>query len=242
MDIKVEFRDQPGLQQQAGTKMIDFRTARLNMVESQVRPNGITDSRIIAAMDHLPREDFVPEKRRDLAYCDEDLPLLSARPGMPQRYLMEPMSLARLIQTAEIGQGDSVLVVGAATGYGAAIAAQLAQKVTALEENQELAAAARRNLEGIGRVDVVEGPLKAGHRPRGPYDVIIVEGCIPEIPETLAAQLKDGGRLVAVVGDNKVARITCLTRSGAATSVKRGFGATVGQLPGFAQEKTEFVF
>ena len=141
--------------------MTDFTAARLNMVESQVRPNGITDRRIIAAVERLPREAFVPEGKRAVAYMDEDVLLEPADKSAGPRALIEVMAFARMLQHAAIKPEDRVLVVGAGTGYGAAVIAALAQRTVALECDAALAAAARRNLEGVAGVSVVEGPLAA---------------------------------------------------------------------------------
>ncbi len=134
--------------------MIDFAAARTNMIESQVRPNGITDRRIIAAMEGLAREEFVPADRRAVAYVDEDVPLAASH---GRRYLIEAMAFARLLQHAAVKPTDRVLTIGAGTGYGAAVLAQLSQSVTALESDPALAAEARRNLAGTPGVKLVEG-------------------------------------------------------------------------------------
>ncbi len=219
--------------------MQDFAIARLNMVESQVRPNGITDSRIITAMMELPREQFVPADRQALAYMDEDIPLGT---GPRARLMTEPMVLARLIQLAAIKETDKVLHIGAATGYGSAVLARLGAQVVAVEEDPALAATAGSNLTQMGNVKVVAESRAHGHAGDGPYDVIMIEGRVPEVPDLLANQLSEGGRLVAVVGDNVVSRGVIITRSGTSFSQQRGFDATVRELPGFSTAKPEFVF
>jgi protein-L-isoaspartate(D-aspartate) O-methyltransferase len=212
------------------------------MVESQVRPNGITDHRIIAAMLELPREDFVPAARRAVAYMDEDILLTTPEGGGPRRYLMEPMTFARLVQRAEIKATDRILHIGATTGYGSAVLAALGGSVVALEEHGELAEQARQNLSRFANVRVVKGPLVQGHAAESPYDVILVEGLIEAVPEALTGQLADGGRLVAVIGRGAVAKVVTISKAGQAFSENRGFDATVGELPGFAARKPEFVF
>jgi protein-L-isoaspartate(D-aspartate) O-methyltransferase len=221
---------------------MNFADARENMVESQVRPNGITDSRIIEAMLELAREDFVPAEKRDIAYMDEDIPLTTPAGGGPERVLIEPMAFARLVQLARIGAGDNVLHVGAATGYGTAVLALLGGKVTALEENTDLAELARHNLGRFDNVTVATGALAQGHRAAAPYDVILIEGLVGEVPEAILAQLKDGGRLITVIGNGIVAKAVTITKNGQTLSERRGFDATVGELPGFAARKPEFVF
>ena len=164
--------------------MTTFAAARHNMVESQVRPNGITDHRIIDAMALVEREAFVPDERRTIAYLDEDVLLKDGR------YLIEPMAFARMIHLALIKPTDRVLVVGAATGYGAKVISMLAQSVVALESDAGLADLARRHLADCDSVQIVEGPHAAGHAAGAPYDVIIIEGRIVAIPDSLFGQLR----------------------------------------------------
>ena len=220
--------------------MTDFTAARLNMIESQVRPNGITDRRIIAAMERIPRELFVPESRRAVAYMDEDVAL---EPSSPQpRALIESMAFARMLQHAAVKPTDKLLIVGAGTGYGAAVTASLAAETVALECDPGLAAEARRNLEGTANVKLVEGPLEAGVPADAPYDVIVAEGRVEEVPQALIDQLADGGRLVAVVGEADMAQAVVHTRSGTAIAVRQVFDASIAALPGMKKKKPAFVF
>lgn len=221
--------------------MTDFAAARLNMIESQVRPNGITDRRIIAAMEALPRERFVPASRAALAYMDEDVPLdSSAGP----RALIEAMAFARMLQHADIKPTDKVLVVGAGSGYGAAVVAALAGTVVALESDAALAAAAKANLAGLANVTLAEGPLEAGVSREQPYGVIILEGRVEEVPQALLGQLAEGGRLIAVVGGSELARACLFTKSGRdqVVAMRQIFDASIAALPGFATKKPAFVF
>ena len=222
--------------------MTDFTAARLNMVESQVRPNGITDRRIIAAIERIPREVFVPESRQAVAYMDEDVPLEPSDKANGPRALIEVMAFARMLQHAAIRPTDRVLVVGAATGYGAAVIAALAQHTVALECDPGLAAAARRNLGGTAGVDVVEGGLAAGVAAEQPFDVIVAEGRVEEVPQAWLDQLADGGRLVAVVGETDMAQACVHTRSGSAIAVRPVFDASVAALPGLRRKRPAFVF
>lgn len=222
--------------------MTDFTAARLNMVESQVRPNGITDRRIIAAIESLPREVFVPEGKQAVAYMDEDVPLEPADKSAGPRALIEVMAFARMLQHAAIKPEDRVLVVGAGTGYGAAVIAALAQRTVALECDAALAAAARRNLKGVAGAIVVEGPLAAGVPGEQPFDVIIVEGRVEEVPQAWLDQLSDGGRLIAVVGEADMAKACVHTRSGSAIAVRPVFDASVAALPGLRKKKPAFTF
>lgn len=172
----------------------DFAAARDHMVDGQLRPNKITDPRLVRAMRQLPRERFVPERLASMAYVDEDVRLTG------DRYLIEPLVLASLIQLARPRAGERALVVGAGSGYGAAVLAACGVVVTALESDPALLALARTALASVGAsVTLVEGPLEAGQP--GPWDIIMIEGAVPEIPSRIGQQLDPrGGRLVTVLG------------------------------------------
>lgn len=218
--------------------MIDFSVARLNMVESQVRPNGITDRRIIAAIETVPREHFVPESRRDVAYMDEDVPL----DAHGHRALIEVMAFARMLQHAAIKPTDKVLLAGAGTGYGAAVVSQIGAEVVALESDPQLVHHARRNLDGHANVKLVEGALSAGAPGAQPFDVILLEGRAEEVPQALLDQLADGGRLLGVVGETEIAQACVYSRSGGAVAVRQVFDASVSELPGLKKKRPAFVF
>lgn len=222
--------------------MLDFAAARATMVDCQVRTVDVTDYDVLDAFLTVPRELFVPESLRPFAYIDEDIKV--SAPDAAPRYVMEPGPLARLVQLAEIGAGDRVLDVGATTGYTAAILARLAASVTALEQDAALAKVATDNLAALGieNVAVVTGPLVAGYPAGAPYDVILIEGAIEELPEALGNQLAEGGRLVAVVGSNGLAaKATLFTRSGGSVTGRPAFNTHIRPLPEFARPKT-FVF
>lgn len=216
--------------------MIDFAELRRGMVDGQVRTNDVTDHRIITAMLEIPREQFVPASLKSLAYIDDDLVIRLAAPGAPARYLMEPMSLARLIQLADVDEKDHVLDIGTGTGYSAAVLARLAQQVVAVEEDAELARAAESNLGslGVANAAVIQAPLVAGLAGEGPYDVIFLNGSVDEVPPALLAQLKDGGRLIAVVGRGGAGQARLFTKAGGVVSDRVAFNAAVPALPGFA--------
>jgi protein-L-isoaspartate(D-aspartate) O-methyltransferase len=173
---------------------MDTEAARNRMVDSQVRPNKVIDPRILDAMRQIPREHFVPPHLTPLAYADEDVPLGGGR------YLMEPMVIARLVQAAAVQPGERALVVGAGSGYGAAVLASLGAQVTALEQDAALLALARTVLPAVAAsVTLVAGPLTAGWKAGAPYDIVLIEGAAEEIPPALIEQLKhEGGRIVAV--------------------------------------------
>ncbi len=172
----------------------DFTAARNNMVDCQVRPNRVSDPRVLSAMRSLPREQFVPPALAPMAYVDEDLPLGGGR------VLMEPLVIARLVQMARIRPGERVLVVAAGTGYGAALAAACGGQVMALEEDDALIALALRVLPRVApSVRLVDGRLSAGLPSSEPWDAVIIEGAVTAIPDSYAAQLSQVGRLVTVV-------------------------------------------
>jgi protein-L-isoaspartate(D-aspartate) O-methyltransferase len=208
-----------------------FAVARSRMIESQLRPNKVTDDRVLKAFASIKRELFVPEHLRPVAYIDEDLPLGGGR------YLMEPMVAARLLQAAAIARTETTLIVGAGTGYEAALTAMLARNVLALEEDADLARHARAALveHAIASVSVVEGPLPQGYRLRAPYDVILFSGAVAQAPQEINAQLAEGGRLLAVVKPvNAVGRATITTRTGGVLAHRVIFDAATPFLPGFA--------
>ncbi len=176
-------------------------SAREAMIDSQLKPCGVVDARIIAAFHAVPREAFVPADRRRLAYVDAPQPL----PG--GRALMTPLSLGLLLQAALPRAEDRALLVGAATGYAAALLAQLVQHVVALEEDPDLLALARVNLAAVPGVELAAGPLEAGWAAGAPYSLILIDGAIEELAQPLVAQLAEGGRLTAIVhGSDGVAR------------------------------------
>jgi protein-L-isoaspartate(D-aspartate) O-methyltransferase len=224
--------------------MTDFTIARQNMIESQVRPNGITDGRVIAAMSAVPRELFVPAQRQDFAYMDEDVLIRPAGAEGPARYLMEPMAFARLVQLASVTSTDRVLEIGTGSGYGAAVLSRLAASVTALEADTQLAGLAQHNLSAAGATatQVVTGDLSAGWPGGKPYDVILFSGRVPHVPQAVIGQLAEGGRLVAVLGSHEMGRAWVYTRNGGALSERSAFDASVAALPGFAPARPAFVF
>ncbi len=208
------------------------------MVDSQIRPNKVTDPRILDAMRFLPRERFLPASLAALAYADEDVPLGAGR------VMMEPMVLARLLQVAAPQDGERALVVGAGTGYGAAVLSLCGPRVTALEESAALLASARDALaaEAPG-VQLVSGPLAAGWAAGAPYDLIVIEGAVPEVPPGIAAQLKaDGGRLVTVLsGRGRTAAAVVAVATPAGIVSQAVFDCATPVLPSL-RPAPEFVF
>jgi protein-L-isoaspartate(D-aspartate) O-methyltransferase len=218
--------------------MLDFAAARRMMVDGQVRTSDVTDLRLIAAMLSVPRERFVPKAAAELAYLDTDLPV-----GTGARALIKPMVLAKLVHAAEIKETDHVLVVGCATGYSAVVIAPLAGSVVALEEDPELSRLAADNLQALAvrNVSLAAGSLVAGWPAGAPYDVILLDGAVEDVPTALLRQLKTGGRLVGVVGRPPASKAMVFCSSGADASGRQVFDATAPALPGFAKPPA-FVF
>jgi protein-L-isoaspartate(D-aspartate) O-methyltransferase len=216
---------------------MDFAAARKKMVASQIRTSEVTDPVVVDAMGAVAREQFLPLPNRAFAYIDEDIQLGRGR------YLIEPVVLAKLLQLADLQPSDNALVVGAGTGYSAAVLAQLVNSVTALESDQGLADHAVQALGQVapGKTKVVRGDLKAGWPANSPYDVILIDGAVSVLPANLKPQLADGGRLVCVVKDGPVGRATLVTRAGDSYGSRQEFDAMTPLLPGFEQP-AKFVF
>jgi len=217
---------------------MDTRVARTNMVEGQIRTNKVIDRRIIDALFDIPREAFLPENLRSTAYVDVDLPLGKGR------FAMEPMVLARLVQAADVRSSDHVLDVGAGGGYASALLARLATDVVAIESDPALAALARAALakNGAPQVSVIEGALTDATKPRGPFDVILINGAVAQIPSSLTDRLEEGGRLVAVQRDGGgVGHAVLVKKMLGVLSQRVLFDANTPFLPEFAPIES-FVF
>jgi protein-L-isoaspartate(D-aspartate) O-methyltransferase len=221
--------------------MIDFAAARRMMVDGQVRTSDVTDLRIIAAMLDIARERFVPESHAGLAYLDFDVPALEPESGQPVRRLLKPMVLAKLVQAAAIKAGDHVLDVGCASGYSSAVVARLAGSVVALEQDPALSRLATENLASAGNVTVVTGALTKGWPAQAPYDVVFLNGSTEIMPDAVVGQLRDGGRLAAIVGRPPTGRAMLYRSVAGDVSGWPIFDAGAPLLPGFA-EPPAFVF
>lgn len=213
--------------------MADFALARRNMIDGQLRPNRVTNAQLLAAASDLPRERFLPDGLQAVAYADDDVPLGGGR------YLMEPMVLARLIQALQPQPGDQALVVASGRGYGAALLSKLVTSVVAVESDAGLAAAAERTAKELGITGVrqVVGPLEAGAgTTSGPFDVILIEGAVRQVPPAILGQLAPGGRLTTVVaGPEGVSGVAQLfVKEGDVASARPLFDAGTPLLPGFA--------
>jgi protein-L-isoaspartate(D-aspartate) O-methyltransferase len=207
-----------------------FEPMRRAMVASQLRTTGVSDPRVIAAMGEVPRERFVPEERRALAYADALVPLV------PGRALNPPMALGRLLTEAHLRGHERVLVIGAATGYSAAILARLVASVVALEEDGDLCAFAKSALQGSG-AELVKGPLAGGHAKGAPYDFILIDGAAEYVPQVIVDQVADGGEIALAVLDEGISRLAI------GRVVAGAFGFTVfadaetAPLPGFEKPR-----
>lgn len=209
--------------------MTDFASRRTTMVDTQVRPSDVTKFPIIQAMLSVPRELFVPADRREAAYAGEHVDL-----GR-NRVVLDPRTLAKMLDAADIQPDEMVLDVGAGLGYSSALAARMAEAVIALEEDPDLASDAERALTEAGsdNVAVVAGPLAEGAAKHGPYDVILVQGAVEHMPDTLTAQLREGGRIVAIFAEGALGVVRVGYRIDGETSWRFAFNAGAPILPGF---------
>ncbi len=210
----------------------NFSKMRRAMVDSQLRTNNVTDPAIIAAFETVAREDFVPASRQSLAYVDVPLPLGGARS------LNAPLVTALLLSEARLSSVDHVLLIGAATGYAAAIGARLAGSIVAVEESSELMAHAQSQLANNDRITLVSAPLNEGCAAAAPYDVIIIEGAIEQTNQTIVDQLREGGRLVSGLSDNGVTRLVSGKKANGAISLIPFADAEVVALPGFDRARS----
>ncbi|MET0314055.1 MAG: protein-L-isoaspartate O-methyltransferase [Hansschlegelia sp.] len=208
--------------------MTGFDALRLGMVDSQIRVADVTDHRIIAAFLETPRENFVPAGREQLAYLDTRTPL-----GAPGRTMLDPMTLAKLIQLAKPRAQDRVLVVGCGLGYTAAVLAGLCAEVVGVEVDPQLAAEAGRRLSGLPNVKVVEGPLPKGAPDDGPFDLIFCDGAVETGLQSLVGQLAPAGQIVAPAGGTRAMKATIFRAHGDEIAAAPYFDASGPILPGF---------
>jgi protein-L-isoaspartate(D-aspartate) O-methyltransferase len=212
--------------------MTDFALARRNMIEGQLRPNRVTNATLLAAIAELPRERFLPDGLSAIAYADDDVPLGGGR------YAVEPMVLARLIQALQPGSEDRALVVASGCGYGTAMLARLTKTVVAVESDDRLAGTAEKAFKALEftNIQLMIGRLDDGARELGPYNVILVEGAVRQIPQALLDQLAEGGRLATVMAGTPGAlgNATLMVKQGGVTSGRSLFDAGTPVLPGFA--------
>lgn len=200
---------------------------RQAMVASQLRTSAVSDTRVVAAMAEVAREDFVPADQAPLAYRDTPLPLGAGR------MQNAPLATGRLLTEARISPADRVLLIGAAGGYTAAVLARLAAEVVAVESDPALVAQARTNLTGIANVSLIEGALTAGAPDVAPFDVLVIDGAIGALPDALVEQLAPGGRVVTGIADRGVTRLASGVRSGGGFGLVPFADIDCVALPGF---------
>jgi protein-L-isoaspartate(D-aspartate) O-methyltransferase len=209
----------------------NFEQMRRAMVASTLRTTGVNDPRVLAAIGAVPRERFVPPALISAAYADINIPLKSGRE------LNSPMALGRILNEAGPQEGERALLLGAATGYAAAVLARMVGSVVAVEDDPELAQAARAALVGTG-VWFVEGPLTNGFPERAPYDLIVIDGAVEFVPQAIIDQLVDGGRLATAVLESGVTRIAIGRRAGESFGLAPMTDSAAAILPGFRKPKT----
>lgn len=220
--------------------MTDYSAARTHMVDSQIHTMGVVNEDLLEAFRTVPREDFVPDEKRGFAYTDEDLPVSA------DRILMEPVTHARLLQAAAPTGSDTVLDIGGATGYSAAILAKVVSKVVCVEPDAALLAKGEANWrrQGYGNIVPHQGHFAAGCATHGLYSLIVLNGSVAEIPHELLSQLAPGGRLVGIVKGraDKIGRAILVQKStDGAIGERILFDAAVPYLPG-TEPRNEFVF
>ena len=214
---------------------INFEAMRHAMVQSQLRTNAVNDPRVVTAMARVPREQFVPEGARRLAYRDTAVAIGNGR------YLNLPIATGKLLTEAYLEPTDKVLLIGAAGGYTAAVLSGLVRSVVAVESDTDLAAHARAALVGCGNVEMVEGPLDQGHQAGAPYDVLVVDGCVEALSESLVGQIAPGGRVVTGLRERGVSRLASGRTIKGAFGLRAFADVDCVALPGFAAPRS-FVF
>jgi protein-L-isoaspartate(D-aspartate) O-methyltransferase len=210
--------------------MTDFAARRVMMVDSQVRPSDVTKFPIIEAMLAIPREAYVPAAAREAAYMGENLPFA------PGRVMLEPRTLAKMLDALDIQPSDVVLDIGCGLGYSTAVIARFADAVVAVEDSDAMATAAQNVLmaQGVDNAAVIAGPLAAGAAKHGPYDVITVQGGVETVPDAILLQLKEGGRIACVFMEAALGIVRIGYKTDGIVNWRFGFNAGAPVLPGFA--------
>lgn len=217
--------------------MTDYTARRTMMVDTQVRPSDVTKFPIIEALLHVPREHYVPDAARDTAYRDGPINLGSGR------VMLEPRTLAKMLDALDILRDDLVLDLGCGLGYSSAIMARMAQAIVAVEDADGMASEAESLLgsAGVDNVAVIDGPVAQGAAKHGPYDVIVLQGAIETLPTALAEQLKEGGRVAAIFMEGALGTCRIGHKIDGTLTWRYAFNATAQVLPGFERAR-EFQF
>lgn len=213
--------------------MTDFSALRTVMVDTQVRPSDVTKFTVIEAMLTIPREEFVPDSRRAVAYSGENLDIGKGR------MILQPRTLAKMVDALNVQPDELVLNLGCDYGYSAAIVARMAQAVVAVEADAAIAAEAETRLAaaGVDNAAVLNAPLAEGCADQGPYDAVLISGAIETLPQAIADQLKEGGRIVALFAEGNLGVARIGFRIGGRINWRYAFNAHAPLLPGFAAEK-----
>jgi len=209
----------------------DFAAMRQAMIDSQLRPSGVNEPSVTAAMMSLAREKFVPDDRAAICYMDRSIPLGDGRVMNP------PVTTGQMLEASETSQDDKALLIGGASGYIAALLAPRVGNLTILEESDALSKQAAKNIDAAANIEHVSGPLNAGHKGSAPYTLIWIEGAIEQLPEQITAQLADGGRIITGLSDGPVSRIAQGIKRGGELALRGFADADIAALPGFTKEK-----
>jgi protein-L-isoaspartate(D-aspartate) O-methyltransferase len=213
----------------------DFPQSRRFMVDSQLRTSGINQAWILAAMGKVPRELFVPTAMRAVAYMDRSIAISASRKLNPA------VATGGMLSAADINDNDRILLIGAGTGYVATLLASRAAHIVAVEEDAELFAQASAQLSGLDNINLIKGPLTAGAADHGPFSLIVIDGAIADLPQTLVDQLSETGRVVTGLTDGANSRLAIGYRRGGTVALKSFADTEIAALPGFTR-KAEFVF
>lgn len=216
-----------------GIAMTDFAASRTMMVDTQVRPNDVTKFPVIEAMLAIPREEFVPASRRSVAYSGENLEIGQGR------VLLEPRTLAKMVDALDVQRSDLVLDLACGYGYSSAVLARMAEAVVAIEDDSDMAAEAERRLAeaGVYNVAVLNAPLVEGAPKQAPYDAILIGGGVEAVPATITDQLKEGGRIAALFLEGSLGTVRIGHRLNGRVNWRYGFNAHAPLLAGFSRAR-----
>ncbi|MBT5294518.1 MAG: protein-L-isoaspartate O-methyltransferase [Octadecabacter sp.] len=211
--------------------MANYQTRRNLMVDTQVRPSDVTKFPIIEALLAIPREEYVPDEKRDAAYVGENIAIGGGR------VLLEPRTLAKMLDALDVQPSDVVLDLGCGLGYSTAVLAQLSDFVVAVEDDGARAAEAQEILssQGVDNAAVFEAPLADGAAKNGPYDVIILQGAVETVPDALLDQIKEGGRIAAIFAEGALGVVRVGRKIDGTVNWRMSFNAGAPVLPGFAK-------